>query len=327
MKILVTGATGFIGPHLVNRLSDTEHELRCLVRTTSKVGDLEKAGVALVRGDVTDKSSIVAGIQGCDWVVNLANVYSFWEPRPEVYTEVNIDGTRNVMEAALETGVSKVIHVSSVVTYGRPDQLPFTEETAVGRRNSEYARTKYEGDLIAWELFEKERLPLVMVYPGAVLGPGDTKASGQYVLDLINRRLPTRVLDSSIVSWVHVRDVAEAIVRSLEKEGNTGERYLVCADGIAMREFNRMVAQISGVPLPRMRMPNSLVMMNARLLTALAGVVKKPPMWGMATDQMRTIKHGIDGDGSKAERELGISYTPIRTALEEAIAWYRSQGL
>ena len=171
MKIFVTGATGFIGPHLVNRLADTEHELRCLVRETSDIENLEQSGVALVRGDVTDKQSVVAGMAGCDCVVNLANVYSFWEPRTEVYAEVNVDGTRNVMEAALETGVAKVVHVSSVVTYGSPAELPFNEETAVGPvRFSEYARTKHEGDLIAWELFENERLPVVMVYPGASSG-------------------------------------------------------------------------------------------------------------------------------------------------------------
>ena len=321
----MTGATGFIGPHLVNRLRNTDHELRCLARRTSDVGDLVQSGVALVRGDVTDKQSVVAGMEGCDWVVNLANVYSFWEPRTEIYAEVNIDGTRNVMEAALATGVAKVVHVSSVVTYGRPTELPFREETPVGPvLFSEYARTKREGDLNAWELLEKESLPLVMVYPGGVVGPGDTKASGRYVLDLINRNLPATVFDDSVVAWVHVRDVAEAIVKALEMDGNIGQKYLVCNAGMEMRQFNRLVAEISGVPLPRVRMPDALVALNAGLLTALANVVKKPPKWGMATDQMRTIRHGIEANGSKAERELGLSYTPIRTALEEAIAWYRS---
>ena len=325
MKILVTGATGFIGLHLARRLSTTSHQVSCLVRSSSNVVELQKLGMTLVTGDVTDRGSLLGGMKGCDWVANLANVYSFWEPRRKIYAEVNIEGTRNVMEAALETGVSKVAHVSSVVTYGKPAELPFTEETPVGPvQFSEYARTKHEGDLIAWKLHQEKKLPVLMLYPGGVVGPGDTKASGQYVSDLINRGLPTRVFDDSTISWVHVKDVAEAIVRALEIEGNVGEKYLVCGERLRMREFNRMVSEISGVPLPRMQMPRPLVALNSAALTALSNITKKTPKWGMAADQMRTIKEGIEADGSKAERELNITYTSIRTALEEAIAWYRS---
>ena len=325
MKILVTGATGFIGLHLVRRLSTTSHQVSCLVRASSNVAELEKLGATLVTGNVTDRVSLLNGMNGCDWVANLANVYSFWEPRREIYTEVNIEGTRNVMEAALETGVSKIAHVSSVVTYGKPAELPFTEETPVGPvQFSEYARTKYVGDLIAWKLHQEKKLPVLMVYPGGVVGPGDTKASGQYVLDLINRALPTRVFDNSVISWVHVKDVAEAIVQALEEEGNVGEKYLVCGERLTMRAFNRMVSEISGVPLPKMQMPGPLVTLNAAALTAVSNITKKTPRWGMAVDQMRTIKEGIEADGGKAERELNIKYTSIRTALEEAIAWYRS---
>lgn len=324
MKILVTGATGFIGLHLVRRLAATDHQVSCLVRSSSNVFALEKLGVNLVTGDVTDRASLPDAMKGCDWVANLANVYSFWESKRETYAQVNIEGTHNVMEAALETGVSKVAHMSSVVTYGKPAKLPFTEETPVGPvQFSEYARTKYEGDLIAWKLYEERKLPILMLYPGGVVGPGDTKASGQYVQDLINRGLPTRVFDDSAMSWVHVKDVAEATLRALEKDGNVGEKYLVCGKCLTMREFNGMVTEISGVPLPKMQMPGPLVTLNAAALTALSSITKKTPRWGMAADQMRTIRGGIEADGSKAERELGISYTPIRTALEEAIDWYR----
>lgn len=327
MRIFVTGASGFIGSHLIGRLAQTDHEVLCLVRASSDLHQLLKCGVTLVRGDVTDRDSLVAGMEGCDWVANLANVYSFWEPRKALYREVNVVGTRNVMEAALKTGVTKVVHVSSVVIYGRPQRIPFVEETPEGPRQfSEYARTKLEGDRIVWQMVEEENLPALMIYPGAVLGPGDTKASGQYVIDLVNRDLPTTVFDDSIISWVHVRDCAEAIVAALEKEGNVGERYLVVGERMTNRAFNKLVSEISGIPVPRMSMPDPLVMPNALLLTGLAHITKKSPKWGMATDQMRTLREGIDADGSKAEREMGISYTPIRTALAEAIDWYRQHG-
>jgi len=319
MKIFITGATGFIGTHLVRRLAQTEHKLYCLARKTSKVSELEKFGVAIAYGDVTDKDSLLQGMKGCDWVVNLANIYSFWEPDKRVYEKVNVDGTKNVMQCALETGISKVLHVSTAGIYGKPADSPFTEESPVGPvRFSQYFQTKYEGDLVTWEFYEKKRLPLLMVYPGAVLGPGDPKATGKYIDDLIHRRLPARVFEDSVLTWVYVKDVAEAIVKALEKGSNLGEKYLVGKYRLPMREINEMIREISGVPLPRFRLPDPLVTLNAFFLTMGADIIKKPPLWGMSRDQIRTMKEGFRFDGSKAEKELGITYTPIRQALKEA---------
>lgn len=309
---------------MVKRLAQTEHEMYCLVRKTSDVRVVKELGATLITGDVTDKDSLLEGMRGCDWVINLANIYSLWEPNRQIFTDVNVEGTRNVMEAALETGASKVVHVSTHVIYGKPADCPFTEESPVGPvRFSEYARTKYAGELIAWELYEKKGLPLVVIYPGAVLGPGDLKASGQYIQGLIHRRMPATVFHDVILTWVHVRDVAEAILRVAEREDNVGEKYLVGKHQLSFQEFNEMISEISGVPLPKIRLPDPLVMINAALLTRLADLIKKPPMWGMSTDQIKTIREGFRFDGGKAERELGITYTSIRVALEEAIASYQ----
>lgn len=171
MRVFITGATGFIGSHVAKRLAQTEHQMRCLVRETSDVGELKKLGATLVTGDIVDKGSVLEGMRGCDWVLDIAGLYSFWEPKKQVFTDVNITGTRNVMECALELGVAKVVHISTAGIYGKPEDIPFTEESSVGPdRFCEYFRTKYEGDLIAWELHRTKGLPLVMVYPGAVLG-------------------------------------------------------------------------------------------------------------------------------------------------------------
>ena len=231
------------------------------------------------------------------------------------------------MEAAIECGVAKVVHVSSVVTYGKPQQQPFTEETlASSELFSEYARTKFEGDELVWRIREERQLPVIVVYPAAVLGPGDTKASGQYVIDLLTRALPPSVFHESIMTWVHVRDCAEAIVAALEKEGNEGERYIVAGERLTVRAFNEMVSELSGVPGPRIKIPDPFVVPNAALLTAMSRLTGKRPPWGMALDQQRTLRAGIEADGGKAERELAITYTPIRTALAEVIEWYRQSG-
>jgi dihydroflavonol-4-reductase len=324
MKILVTGGTGFIGTHLVRRLSETDHQVTCLVRKNSNTATVERLKVARVDGDVTDSASLRAAIKGNDCVINLANIYSFWEPDSSVYHSVNVDGNRNVMESALEAGVSKVVHISTGGIYGKPKDVPFTEESEVGPvRFSQYFQTKYEGDQIAWELHKNKRLPLVMVYPMAVLGPDDPKTTGQYIRRILQRRLPARVLEDSIFTFVHVKDVAEIIYRAVTKANNVGEKYLAGKFQHTFGEINRMVSEISGVRLPFFHLPDFTVVPNAWLLTKIADVIKRPPIWGMAVEQIRTMKRGVRADGSKAERELGIKYTPIRNAVEEAIASYQ----
>jgi dihydroflavonol-4-reductase len=161
-----------------------------------------------------------------------------------------------------------------------------------------------------------------MVYPGGVLGAGDNKASGQYIEELAKGQRPARAFDDSIITWVHVADVAEIIVRALEKEDNIGDKYLAGKEQLSFAQLNKMVNEVSGVPLPSMHLPSSVAMAMATLFTGLAGLTKQPPMMNMTADQCRTMKEGFLGDGSKAERELGISYTPIRVAVEEEIASY-----
>jgi len=270
---------------------------------------------------------MLEGMKGCDWVANLANIYEFWVPNRQIYTDINVHGTRNVMEAALEAQVSKVVHVSTSVIYGKPADCPFTEESPVGPvRFSEYAQSKYDGDLIAWELCERKGLPLIMVYPGAVLGPRDDKASGRYIQNQISRRVPARVFTETVYTWVHVRDVAEIIARALAKEGNVGEKYLAGNQRLSYQEFAEMICDVSGTPLPRLRLPNSLVRMCAAILTWLAKLTRRPPLLDMSVDQIKMMGQDLQFDGSKAELELGIAYTPIRTALEEAIASYKARG-
>lgn len=324
MKIFLTGATGFIGSRVAERLAESRHELRCLVRRKSNLDALGNVGATLVPGDVTDKDSVLQGMQGCDTVINVAGVYDFWRADKLAYAATNITGVRNVMEAALETGVKKVVHVSSVVVYGKPPDVPFTEDSTAGQLHfSEYARTKYEGDLVAWELYRTRELPLVVVYPAAVLGPGDTKPTGMYIERFIHKRLPARVLEHGVLTWVHVRDVAEVIVKALEKQDNIGARYFVGKERLSFGEINDLLSEISGVPKPKMSLPDPLVMFNATLLTWLANIIKRPPPLGMSIDQMRTMKEGFQVDGRKVEKELCLKYTPVRVAIEEAVALYR----
>ena len=139
MKIFLTGSTGFIGGHLVKRLARTEHKLCCLVRKTSQVSELEKLGANLITGDITDRNSLLRGMNGCEWLVHLASRYELWVPNRRVYKEVNIDGVRNVMEAAVETGIRKVVLVSTAAVYGNA-QWPITEKSQLGVKCLEFSR-------------------------------------------------------------------------------------------------------------------------------------------------------------------------------------------
>jgi dihydroflavonol-4-reductase len=324
MKVFVTGATGFIGSHLVRRLVQDGHDIVCLVRSTSNVDHLEKLGAALFIGDVTKKETVAEGMQGCDCAVNLANVYSFWDADRRIYRRINVDGTRNVMQAALQSGAARVVHVSTLGIYGNTADRPITEESRVGPvRTSEYARSKYAGDLIAWEMHEKQGLPLVVIYPSVVLGPGDPKSSGQYIKRLLDGQMPAVTFEDKVYPFVHVNDVAEAIVRALEKKDTVGHKYIIGKHHHSMREINQMIAEISATPLPKLRLPGFLTALMATVFTAVATITKRPPPWDMSRDQVRSMKESIMADGSKAEKELGIEYTPIRIAIEEAIASYQ----
>lgn len=326
MKIFITGATGFIGRHLMRRLALTGHECTCLVRKTSRVDELKQSKARLVYGDVTDADSVRAGMAGCDTVLHLANLYAMWHLQKQDFTDINVEGTRHVMEAALELGVKKVIYVSTVAVYGRPTEYPFNEESQPGPTLfSEYARTKAQGEALAWELARTRGLPLVSLYPGIVLGGDDDKASGEYIQTLINRRTPTPIYTRSIETYVYVQDVVDAIIKAAEKTETTGQKYLIGKHAMNGLDYARLVCEIAGVPMPPFRFPDWFVTLAGHWLTFVSRFTHQPPWWGLSVDAGNTLYNGFYYDGSKAERELGITYSPLRQALAEAIASYRAR--
>ena len=321
MKTFVTGGTGFIGTYVVRQLLERGHEPICLVRPTSETAELDSLGIPLVHGDVTNADSFLAALGECDWVVHLANLYSWWEPNPQLYHAVNIAGTQKVMACALETQVSKVIHVSTAYVYGKPATSPFTEETPVGpTRPSAYTRTKYQGELLAWQMYIEKGLPLVIVYPGVVLGAGDPKPTGRYIQRFLAGQVPRIAFTTAIHTYVHVADVAEAIVCALEKPDNIGEKYLVGKHQLSIQAFNELISEISGAAVPRTA-PGIVSLLMATFQTWRADLTKQPPKLA-PVDYLRVIRDGCAFDGSKAENELGLTYTPIYNTLQKAIAWY-----
>jgi len=322
-EVCLTGATGFVGRHVAQRLAQSGHRVRCLVREQSDTQFLEDLGgqFEFVTGDVLEPRTLDPFCEGANWLIHCAGYRDFWHPSREFYFDLNCRGAENVMRAALDAKVEKVVHVSTPLAFGTPSEMPFDEESPAGPQHSDYARSKYLGDCAAWRLFEEKGLPLAIVYLAAVIGAGDPRPTME-VRRFAEGRIPALVGADTTFIYVHVRDAALAIVRAAENPNSVGQRYLVGGERATTREYFRIISDLTGVPLPRFEVPDAVILPLSRLLTAIARWTgRRPPV---PEDIIRTTLAGsLLFDGSKAERELGIRYTPLRTALAEAVAEIR----
>jgi dihydroflavonol-4-reductase len=320
-KILVTGGTGFVGSAVVRRLAqEPSCSLRVLVRPTGDRHLLDNlpGSPEVMIGDVRDKRSLLQALEGCSLVVNCAGRNSFWERTRRPYRELNVEAVQAVAEAALESGIDKMVHVSTAMAYGFPADSPFTENSAPGTHASEYARSKAQGDRIALRLCETAGLPLVIVYLAAVVGAGDRKPVMQ-IGRFVRGKVPLMIDSPYRFTYLHIEDAAEAIVRATLHPGNVGQRYLVGRDRLTTREYFEIIAAASGTPMPARRLGRRSALALARLMSIFATVSGTPPL--MPYDLIATVYRGsLLFDGSKAERELGLRYTPVEDGLRDAVA-------
>jgi dihydroflavonol-4-reductase len=324
VKVFITGATGFIGGHLARQLAQAGYDLHCLTRSTSDTHALQALGVHLVPGSITDPGALAAGMQGCQALVHLASVYSFWEPDMGILQRVNVEGTRAVLQAAAAAGVQRVVYLSTVAVYGVPAQYPFNEETPhAPRLTTVYGRTKRQAEEIVRQAASQHGMQLVVLQPGAVIGAGDTRATGQYLEELLEGRLPLMSFHNTQMNFIHVLDVCDAVQASLERPGAAGQTCLLGGTQMTMWQYLEMISEISGAHLPYLKFPVIVPTLLGWVLTPLAHLLKRPPVWGLSNDQVRMLRDGFVFDGSKAERELGIHYRPVREAVADSVAWYR----
>ena len=324
--VAITGATGFIGRHVVERLLDEEGiELRCLVRPTSDTSELDAFGprVALRRGDVRDLTTLGPLLLGAWGVINLAGYRDFWSRDRELYYDLNTLGAENVFRAALEAGVSKVVQVSTPLAYGVPDTIPFDEDTKPGPHPSDYARSKYLADSAGWQLYQKRGLPLTVVHLAAVIGAGDPRPTME-VRRAVERRLPVLVGADTTYTYVHVRDAAEAIVRALLSPRALGRSYLIGTERATTREYFEIIGELADVPVPRFDVPEGALIPAARALERVARWTGRRP--ALPVDILKTTAAGsLVFDGSRATEELNMSYVPLREALREAVEEIRGK--
>jgi len=324
MRAFVTGGTGFIGANVVRALLARGFKVRALVRPNSDRSNLEGLAIELVHGDVRDFPSVKRGIEGCQLVFHVAAMYSFWvRPRRLLY-EVNVDGTRNVLQAALELGVERVVYTSSVAALGlREDGQPADEDTPVNPKViiGDYKRSKYLAQEVALA-YAKKGLPVVIVNPTFPVGPYDIKPTptGQVIVDFLNRRMPA-YLDTGM-NVVAASDVAEGHLLAAEK-GRVGEKYILGGENLTMRELLETLSGITGLPAPRVRLPYHPILALSYLNAAWCRLAGGTPR--MTPDTVRMSRHYMFFSPRKAVEELGLPQTPAEEALRRAVDWFRAR--
>lgn len=316
---LLTGATGFLGNHVARLLLQQGRNLRLLVRETSDQRPLRGLiGAETVTGDLQDRPSLDRALSGCNQLFHVAADYRLWARRPDQLRRSNVEGTRNILEAAAQAGVQKIVYTSTVGTFSLPgdESTPARPEDLSGP----YKRTKFEAEQIALD-FAARGAPVVIVNPTAPVGERDFKPTptGRIIVDFLEGRMPA-YLDTGL-NLVDVRDVARGHLLAAEK-GRPGERYLLGARNLTLQQIFQTLAEITGRPAPRWKIPYAAAYGFAILGSAWASFTGREPRASLEAVRMARKKMFVHSD--KAERELGYRPGPVEPALQRAVEWFQN---
>lgn len=326
MKALVTGATGFIGHHVAKLLMEEGVPVRALARSGADSAALKGLGAEVAIGDVRDYGSLTRALKGCRHVYHLAADYRLWVPDPEVMYAINVTGTRNVIDAALERGVERIVYTSTVGTLAAsPEGSPSDERTPVsfGDMVGHYKRSKYLAEKEVFAFIERGA-PVVVVHPSTPVGPMDRKPTptGRMIVDFLNNRIPA-YLDTGL-NFIDVEDVAAGHWLAC-RQGEAGRRYILGNRNITLRDFFGALARITGRKPPAVRLPYLPVLCAAFIDEAVSGILggrhPRIPVTGV-----RMARKYMFFDSSRAVRELHLPQNPVEGALERAVRWFRDNG-
>src|SRR4051812_1601131 len=331
MNCFVTGASGFIGANLAHELVARGHHIKVLLRSGGTAPGLAGLDCERIKGDVSDRARLESAMRGCDWCFHVAASYHLWLRDYAPMYAANVQGTRNVIEAAAKAGCSRIVYTSTVGCIGLPQSdggsMKPTDETAPvseAQMSNHYKRSKWQAEQVALELARKG-LPIVIVNPSAPVGPRDVKPTptGQVIVDFLNRAMPA-YLDTGL-NYVHVRDVAVGHILAAEK-GRLGERYILGnAEGNwTMQQAFGVLKEITGVAGPKLRIPFFVALGAAHVDEIVSRFSGKPPKAPLAGVHM--AKYKMFFSPAKAVRELGLPQTAPRQALSDAVAWFRENG-
>ena len=322
MKTFISGATGFLGASIVRELLRDGNEVRALVRKGADTSNLTGLDVELWQGDLRDGEGLKQGLKGCDVLYHAAADYRLWTRDPADMYRINVDGTAAILEAALLNGVSRAVYTSSVGTLGNPgDGTPGDESTPVSFNDmvGHYKKSKFLAEREA-ERFLERGLPLVIVNPSTPVGPLDIKPTptGKIIVDFLNRKMPA-YLDTGL-NIIAVEDCARGHILAAQK-GQVGRKYILGNTNLTLREIFSVLADITGLPAPKVRLPYTPILLAAYVNEGLSRLTGREPLIPLAGVQMAA--KFMYFDSSRAVRELGLPQTPVAEALQRAVEWFR----
>jgi dihydroflavonol-4-reductase len=324
-KALVTGGAGFIGSNLVPILLENDVAVRVMVMPGDPAHNLKslRSKIEVVEGDLLDSKSLLKAVDGCDTLFHLAAIYAVWLPQPRLMYDVNVQGSLNMMTAALEAGVKRIVHTSSIAAVGqRPGGKPANEDTEFNAWNdaSDYVMSKYISELQVLKM-RARGLPVVVVNPAFPFGWGDVgpTPTGAIVREIL-KGVPFYFEGG--FNAVSVKDVAMGHWLAA-RYGKLGQRYILAGENMSYIEFSRRVARIAGVRAPKVKMPRSLVLGLGRLGDFIAdNITHHPPL--MAESSMKyAVGRELFFDISRARADLGYKPSPTDEAINSAVDWFR----
>jgi len=323
MTTLVTGATGFVGSAVVRCLLDAGHQVRVMVRSKSVLKNIQGLDVEIVTGDLAEPASLRNAVKACDTLFHVAADYRLWVRNSSDLYRVNVEGTKALMQAAVDAGAAKIVYTSSVATLGlNNDASPADENTPVSLADmiGHYKRSKYIAEQAVQQMIDQQKLPAIIVNPSTPIGPRDIRPTptGRMVLDAACGRMPAYV-DTGL-NVVHVDDVASGHLLAFE-HGEFGERYVLGGQDMTLQEIFGVIAEISGRSAPKIQLPHNLVLPIAYLSEAWAWLMRGPEPRA-TVDGVRMSRKLMYFSSEKARRELGYVARPAREALADAVEWF-----
>ncbi len=326
MTSLVTGAAGFVGSHVARQLVDAGDSVRVLVRKNSNLQSLENIAAERFEGDLRDVESLDRAMRGIRRVFHVAADYRLWAREPaEIYAS-NVEGTRQLFEAAARAGVERIVYTSTVATMAVPlagENLP-NEETKASLEQmiGHYKRSKFLAEIEA-EKAAARGLPIVIVNPTTPVGPGDWKPTptGRIIVDFLNGKMPAYV-DTGL-NIVAVEDVAAGHLLAAAS-GKVGERYILGGRNMTLKDILESLAKITGRPAPRVRIPHSIALAAGYADEWFSKLLGREPQ--IPVEGVKMSRHRMFVESDKAARELGYAAQPVEAALERAVKWYEANG-
>ena len=320
--VFVTGGTGFLGAALIGRLVSDGRTVHALTRSDDGAARLTGAGATPVRGDILDPTSLRTAADGCGTVFHMAGMNAFCLPDPSGLYRMNVEGTRNVVAAAAAAGAARVVYTSSAATIGEAHGTIGREESPHrGSFLSHYEESKWQAEQAAFDTARAAGLDLVSVNPASVQGPGRTRGTAKLLLGYLNGTL--KALIDSRMSVIDIADCTEGHLLA-ETKGVPGERYILSGATLTVREALDVMGRVAGISGNPRVLPPSAAMATATVIGGIGRIRRKRAPF--CREMMRTLLHGHAYDGSRAERELGLRYTPIEETLRRTLLWYQEHG-